>query len=191
MVASPRRNTLMVCVNVTILPKITACFAVPLSPTRYAATIVFPWPGSSACSAPNQKASPSRVTMSGQEISFRRSIREIASSRFTVPAEAASGGRESRPPEGIPAGGAIAPASATALSCVASATTNGLPATGIEPAALVHSNHAAESCGGAFVGSCGYEVSAWLTSKSPRDAFVTPAPDAGLITISRHPARVG
>lgn len=54
----PKRKTLMVCVNVTIAPRNAACFRVPRDPTRYAATIVLPWPGVSACAAPRTNAMP-------------------------------------------------------------------------------------------------------------------------------------
>ena len=43
--------------NVVTRPRTTACRIVPRSPTRYAATIVFPCPGVKAWAAPNTKQS--------------------------------------------------------------------------------------------------------------------------------------
>jgi hypothetical protein len=48
----------MVCVRVTIPPRKAACFKVPREPTRYAATMVLPCPGVSACAAPKANAMP-------------------------------------------------------------------------------------------------------------------------------------
>ena len=49
---------MMVCVKVTIAPRNAACFNVPREPTRYAATMVLPCPGVSACAAPKPNAIP-------------------------------------------------------------------------------------------------------------------------------------
>jgi len=62
-VAIPSRNTLMVCVNVTIAPRKAACLSVPRDPTKYAATMVLPCPGVRACAAPNTNAIPNAATI--------------------------------------------------------------------------------------------------------------------------------
>ena len=58
-VIRPSAKTPMVWVTVTVRPSSTACRGVPRVPTRYAATIVLPWPGLSACAAPQNIASSS------------------------------------------------------------------------------------------------------------------------------------
>ncbi len=58
-VIAPSANTPAVCVTVTIAPSTTACRGLPRVPTRYAATIALPWPGESACTAPQPKAATS------------------------------------------------------------------------------------------------------------------------------------
>ena len=85
-VAIPRTNTLAVCVKVTLAPSNAACFGAPRAPTRYAATIVLPWPGSRACKAPNQNARARSVMNTGREIVFCRKILEIASDFEALPA---------------------------------------------------------------------------------------------------------
>src|SRR2546428_5573003 len=42
--------------TVTVMPRATACLAEPRDPTRYAAMIVFPWPGETAWIAPRPRA---------------------------------------------------------------------------------------------------------------------------------------
>ncbi len=68
-VAIPRANTLTVCVNVTTAPSNSACRNVPRLPTRYAATIVFPWPGENACTAPNPNATANAASHNPAPIS--------------------------------------------------------------------------------------------------------------------------
>ena len=60
-VTNPSANTVAVCATVTVAPSANACRAVPREPARYAATIVLPWPGVRACSAPHPIAT-SRAT---------------------------------------------------------------------------------------------------------------------------------
>src|SRR6478672_7682717 len=55
-VTSPSAKTPIVCVIVTVPPSRNACRAVPFEPTRYAVMIDFPWPGLSACAAPQKNA---------------------------------------------------------------------------------------------------------------------------------------
>ena len=56
-VTKPSANTVAVCATVTVAPSANACRADPFDPARYAATIVLPCPGVSACSAPHPIAS--------------------------------------------------------------------------------------------------------------------------------------
>ncbi len=63
-VTRPSANTATVWVAVTVSPRIAACRGVPRAPTRYPATIVLPWPGESAWSAPQPNAAASRKTIS-------------------------------------------------------------------------------------------------------------------------------
>src|SRR3954453_21344656 len=58
-VTSPSVKTPTVCVAVTISPSSAACHGVPRRPTRYAVTIDFPYPGESACAAPQNSAAAS------------------------------------------------------------------------------------------------------------------------------------
>ena len=61
-------------------PSSTACQAVPREPTRYAATMVLPWPGSSACSAPSPAATTSTMATSPGSIAVAV-IRSVKRSR--------------------------------------------------------------------------------------------------------------
>src|SRR5918911_1399219 len=60
-VTSPSAKTPIVCVTVTIAPRVAASRGVPRRPIRYAVTIVLPWPGESACAAPQKSAAASEA----------------------------------------------------------------------------------------------------------------------------------
>ena len=70
-VTRPMMNTLDVCMVVMVRPSPMAWRGVARVPTRYAAAIVLPWPGSNACSAPNATA-VSKAMMMTDGLSSRR-----------------------------------------------------------------------------------------------------------------------
>ena len=67
-VTSPSANTPTVWVAVTIKPSSAACHGVPRCPTRYAVTIDLPWPGESACAAPQKSAAASEARMTSRQL---------------------------------------------------------------------------------------------------------------------------
>src|ERR1700677_285211 len=77
---APRAKTPAVCEAVTMSPSRKAWRAVPREPTRYAATIVLPWPGSSACRAPSPNAMKAAV-MRNQRLMLRVVINSVKALR--------------------------------------------------------------------------------------------------------------
>ena len=67
----PSAKTPTVWVAVVISPSSAACHGVPRDPTRYAPTIDLPWPGESACAAPQNTASPSEASATSRLRSSR------------------------------------------------------------------------------------------------------------------------
>ena len=123
----------MVWVNVTMAPRKIACFGVPCVPTRYAATIVLPWPGDMAWMAPSPKATANPISIMLKGISPWCSKRERKSPRTTAP-------------------GPVWPG----CSAVAAVWMMGTGAVSVTAgAAKRHSTAARKSCGGATCGSCG------------------------------------
>jgi hypothetical protein len=64
---TPRISTVAVCMNATAAPIWTAWRARPPAPASDAAMMVLPWPGSSACTAPNPMASTRAHSRTGVE----------------------------------------------------------------------------------------------------------------------------
>ena len=178
-VARPSAKTLMVCVNVTIAPRNTACLNVPRDPTRYAATMVLPCPGVNACAAPrtNAAAIPTRIIHG--VISRSCNKRDRKSPRTTTPGGAGVGVAAAG---GGPTGARV--------GCGSGAITVGLRWPRI-CRSIDHFNSARRSCGGAIVGSGGYCVRPWLTSRLVWLARSNAAPSSARITISFQPARSG
>ena len=115
---------------------------VPREPTRYAATIVFPCPGDSACNAPSPSAASMQTRIIPKPSSRCASTRDRKSPFTTVPEPAVPPLQErawhpASPPE---------PAAPPARSFSGTA----LVVTG--PRAVCHSTFARKSCGGASLG---------------------------------------
>src|SRR5947207_15116327 len=63
----PIASTDVVCISEMATPPVRAWRTLPPAPTRYAAMMVLPWPGATACSAPNPIASSRHNPTTGSD----------------------------------------------------------------------------------------------------------------------------
>lgn len=155
--------------------------------------MVFPCPGDKACMAPRPKATRRPNRIDPQPNFLSRSITDRKSPRITDPgpadcrsAKLAAGAATTG--EGISGAGVCFAVRETSTCFVAGcgmsifrACTGGVFAD--------HRTDAARSCGGASVGSAGYEVSSWLVSASKDFAPDRAIPSPPRTTISFQPVR--
>lgn len=103
--ATPTTITEETWVAVTTPPSTRASVAVPLLPTRYAATSVLSWPGVSAWSAPSTAAATSNPTMASgdRDAERNRAARPFVALALTTVEDAAVGPAPTFPAPTFPA----------------------------------------------------------------------------------------